>query len=62
MTSFAETPSPVPTTSDALRAVVGSHRDGEMNRSERIAFWLYAAMGTFTATVLLAAGTTAIVT
>jgi hypothetical protein len=68
MTSIAESPSLVeaPTTvsppSGALGAVVGSARDdGDMNRSERIGFWLYVAMGLFCAAGLVAAAMTAIV-
>ena len=62
MTSIAETPSLVqaPSTvsrrSGALRQVAGTYRDAaDMNRSERIGFWLYVAMGSFCAAVLAAA-------
>ena len=66
MTSIAESASPVSTTvaqaSGALHAGVGSYRDdGAMNRSERIGFWMYVAMGIFCAAVFVAAALTAIV-
>ena len=68
MTSIAESPSlvqaatTVSRSSGALRTVVGSQRDDlAMNRSERIGFWLYVAMGTFCVAVLVAAAMTAIV-
>lgn len=45
----------------ALHAVEGSHRpDGEMNRSERIGFWSYVAMGIFCGAVVVAAAISAI--
>jgi hypothetical protein len=45
----------------ALSAVDGSDRhDGDMNRSERIGFWMYVAMGIFCAAVLVAAAIAAI--
>jgi hypothetical protein len=44
-----------------LRPVDGSTRnDGEMNRSERIGFWIYFAMGIFCAVILVAAAISAI--
>jgi hypothetical protein len=66
MTSLAESTSLVPATvsppSGALRAVVGSYRDGgDMNRAERIGFWLYAGMGIVCTAVLIAAAMTALV-
>jgi hypothetical protein len=46
----------------ALHAVDGSFRhDGDMNRSERIGFWIYVAMGSLCAAVLEAAAISAIV-
>ena len=67
MTSIAETPSLVQTPSTvsrrsgALRPVAGTYRDAaDMNRSERIGFWLYVAMGSFCAAVLFAAAITAL--
>jgi hypothetical protein len=45
----------------AHQAVEASHRhDGEMNRSERIGFRIYAAMGILCAAVLVAAALSAI--
>jgi hypothetical protein len=65
MTTFAESASPLPTTvalPGALPAVVDTHRDvPDMNRSERIGFWMYVAMGSFCAAVPVAAAITAIV-
>jgi hypothetical protein len=65
MTSNAESPALVPSTvsrpSGALCAVVDYRDDGDMNRAERIGFWLYAAMGILCAAVLVAAAITAIV-
>jgi hypothetical protein len=44
-----------------LRLVDGSTRhDGEMNRSERIGFWIYSAMGIFCAVILVAAAISAV--
>jgi hypothetical protein len=46
----------------ALHAVDDSRRhDGDTNRSERIGFWIYVAMGILCAAVLLAAAISAIV-
>jgi hypothetical protein len=44
-----------------LEAIEASHRhDGEMNRSERIGFWIYVAMGILCAAVVVAAAISAI--
>jgi hypothetical protein len=60
--SAVQAPTTVSPPSGALRAVAGSDRyRGGMNRSERIGFWLYAAMGMFSMAVLVAAAMTAIV-
>jgi hypothetical protein len=65
MTAIADSTAPAPTTvalPGALRAVVDTHRDApDMNRSERIGFRMYVAMGTFCAAVPVAAALTAIV-
>jgi hypothetical protein len=46
---------------EALHAVHGAPRDeGEMNRSERIRFWIYVAMGLLCAALLVAAAISAI--
>jgi hypothetical protein len=59
--ALAQSPSTVSPPSGALRAVAESYRDGtDMNRSERIGFWLYVAMGIFCMAVLVAAAMTAI--
>jgi hypothetical protein len=60
--SLVPAPTPLSPPSGAVRAVADSYRDGsEMNRSERIGFWLYVAMGIFCMAVLVAAAMTAIV-
>ena len=60
--SPVEPPTTVSPPSGALRAVAGAYGDGsDMNRSERIGFWLYVAMGTFCMAVLAAAAMTATV-
>jgi hypothetical protein len=60
--SLVPAPTPLSPPSAAVRAVADCYRDGsEMNRSERIGFWLYVAMGIFCMAVLVAAAMTAIV-
>ncbi|HKH16128.1 MAG TPA: hypothetical protein VKA57_01275 [Solirubrobacteraceae bacterium] len=66
MRTIAESPalpqSPtVPHPSVALTAVDGSgSEDGDLTVSERIGFWMYVAMGSFCAAVLLAAAMSAL--
>jgi hypothetical protein len=59
--SAARTPTTDSRPAGALSAVDGSDRhDGDMNRSERIGFWMYVATGIFCAAVLVAAAISAI--
>jgi hypothetical protein len=45
----------------ALHAVEGSHNhEGAMNRSERIGFWIYVAMGALCVAILAAAAASAV--
>jgi hypothetical protein len=45
-----------------LHAVDGSHEhDVDMNRSERIGFWMYVAMGALCVAILVAAAVSAVV-
>jgi hypothetical protein len=60
--AVVQAPTSVSPPRGAVRVAAGSDRyGGEMNRSERIGFWLYVAMGAFCMAVLVAAAMTAIV-